>query len=176
MMTMLFTFVILLLCQGTVFNLFGAAYLLVKGCPSGILPCPEISHAPRHGATDAFKRKCNAIDDTESLTVGGGLFGKSIHGMASVPLPKRKSLLSRIAFTWVNDLLRTGNQRSGTPIELTDLWKLDNADLMGNVSNRFDHFYRKELSALNRNQTVSAPTNILQEFWSYPVTRAIVKM
>lgn len=99
----------------------------------------------------------------------------SIRGSSYLEQPRLKSnLFNRVTYGWVDELLKKGNKRpDSNPLELSDIWKLDSKSEMGNISARFDDFYSKEIA---RKTSTRPSNNILMEFWSYPVTRAIVKM
>lgn len=121
----------------------------------------------------------SAIRDSIPLLI------KNLKGIASIPLPKAH-IFKRVAFGWAKELLDLGNVKvktQGNALELKDLWKLKDQDLMENVSNRFDDYLHKEvlIDQENPNKYIDShgnaiKMNILQEFWSYPATRAIAKM
>lgn len=114
---------------------------------------------------------------------------------AKIPLPHPKNILNDISFTWAQELMERGNQK---PLELEELWLLDESQLMSNASETFDNYLRNETRLLNLptglaentasssqhiESTENAPakkgslkSNLLFDFWASPLTRAVVKM
>lgn len=90
------------------------------------------------------------------------------------------SLWERITFTWAYPLMQRGNNNS-KPLELNDLWLLDDSLLMENSSEIFESYFINETMASTaskaKNDTISQESkNVLHQFWNSPVTRALVKM
>lgn len=87
----------------------------------------------------------------------------------SKPLPKIRSLYERFSFSWVEDLIVKGNNKT---LQLDDLWLLAENQQMHNSSELFASTFVAECEKC----CYYAGDNILMEFWSSPLTRAIVKM
>lgn len=77
---------------------------------------------------------------------------------------------SRLMFSWVKDLMKTGNSRK---LELQDLFTMKLK--MDNVSETFDKYLQHEIE-ISKNSREASKKNILLMLWASPVTKAIVKM
>lgn len=102
-------------------------------------------------------------------------------------LPNIKSLTSRLSFSWARPMMDLGNRK---PLDLADLWTLDSKQQMHNASSVFHRYFANEkeiegkrMVGSDRNMNIAAsnvkkskPYGILQEFWSSPITRAIIWM
>lgn len=90
------------------------------------------------------------------------------------PLPQ-KSLLSRLTFTWVSNLMSLGNKR---PLQMEDLWQLRPEQRMENMSETFAGYLQsaKSQTGPREEATAASPGNILREFWASPTTRATAHM
>lgn len=90
------------------------------------------------------------------------------------PLPSNKNLLSKVSFSWASELLATGNKR---PLELPDLWTLNQKQQMHWTSQSFQRRYQRELERQSRvTGTLKARRNILTDFHASPIARAILSM
>lgn len=87
----------------------------------------------------------------------------------------RFSLFSKLTFAWAKDILDYGNlinkERS---LDLNDVWQLADNRNMTFISPDFQYYLTKEME-LSKDK-VYKRNNILQEYWSYAITRALVKM
>jgi len=98
-------------------------------------------------------------------------------------LPSRRgSLLNRITFNWVSELMETGNRKT---LQVDDMWAFEEKDRVANLSDRFSTCFEAEKLKLDSyNSSISStsrssntrPMNLIQEFWDSPVTKAIVSM
>jgi hypothetical protein len=89
------------------------------------------------------------------------------------PPLSRKNVIDRLLFSWVRPLMTAGNTKI---LQVSDLWKLDDEFLMKNASDRFAYHFEKELSTFDHNRSSNNNRGALTEFWTSPVSRAIVKM
>ena len=91
------------------------------------------------------------------------------------------NFISRLTFQWVNILMKMGNNKV---LELSDLWQLEDKDLMLKTSEDFAKFFEAEKSKSNtRNQSLNITHtskllngSILFSYWKSPVTKALLKM
>lgn len=92
----------------------------------------------------------------------------------TVPLPKPVNLFSKLTFAWARELLVKGNKKR---LELTDMWLLPEEMRMESSSARFQNFYRQEEEVQRKKNIQQLTTgSVLKQYWSSPVTRAIIKM
>ena len=101
-----------------------------------------------------------------------------LHPERAFPL-NRKSFVNSVTFSWVTGLMEVGNNKV---LQLNDLWAFDGAEKTGNLSDTFARYFEHEQFLL-RNSTLPAvpvsstlPSNVIQDFWASPVTKAVVKM
>lgn len=186
-MTLLMLFVLLPLA---IFSIFGRAYPFVRGCPSsqsgsyrGHSNSLDINTATESHSIVVADSNTKLVNDAPIDSRNGPIPLvpiSSIKGFSYLEQPaSRKRSFQRLTYSWVGELLEKGNKRPDSkPLELPDLWKLGSYDQMANVSSRFDEFFERELSNMKRKNRTPfvGHKNVLLEFWSYPVTRAIVKM
>ena len=98
-------------------------------------------------------------------------------GKAAIPLLEdKRNMWSKISFAWAQQLMVLGAKKQ---IEVEDLWKLDDASLLGNVSATFNNYFDVEKSRMNA--TIGIPpslhgSNVLLQLWSSPIIRALAKM
>ena len=83
--------------------------------------------------------------------------------------PKIKNLYEKVTFSWAQDLMKQGNN---APLQLKDLWLLEEGSRMNNASATFDKLFSNECL----NTEIYSNGSILATYWRSPVTRATVKM
>lgn len=116
----------------------------------------------------------HALQSTRAADIDPVLAGKAL-----LDLPKdRNALSNRLFFSWVSSIMALGNKK---PLEMHDLWRLPENELMGNLSATFESFFEFEKKQANITLGGPAiderrPMNVLHEFWASPLTKAIVKM
>jgi hypothetical protein len=89
-------------------------------------------------------------------------------------LPSKNNLLSKVSFSWASELLATGNKR---PLELPDLWTLNQKQQMHWTSQSFQRRYHRELERqAHLPTTPKSRRNILADFYASPIARAILSM
>lgn len=103
----------------------------------------------------------------------------TIMGKASRMLAEetsRANILSKLTFGWVRSVMVVGNKKA---LGIDDLWRLEDKHLMENVSSTFDHYFQEAMAEANVTTGVLPPlqgSNVVSQFWSSPLTRAVVKM
>lgn len=85
----------------------------------------------------------------------------------------RPSLLQRLTFSWVDKLLRRGNQQE---IGVADLWLLPENRRTATTSRVYEDLFREEDRRLNRSEVAPSSGSILRSFWASPVTRVLLRM
>ncbi|RYG70088.1 hypothetical protein EON64_01135 [archaeon] len=132
----------------------------------------RLGKKPISGALDQVSFRAGATVSQQQPYLAANVAPiKTCQHKASTPLPKIKSLISKLTFSWTSDLLRLGNKR---PLEISDLWRMPEEQEMKQTAQQFI-----EILAEERRATSSEPhkkKNILQKYWASPVTRALVKM
>ena len=113
-----------------------------------------------------------------SIRVDSYLPEVSIRGKASRSLVKdlNTNIFNRLSFGWVKATMELGNKR---PLEVADLWELDEASLMGNMSATFDALFEEAKQNANVSGRSLPPLtggNVVTQFGSSPLIKAIVKM
>lgn len=111
------------------------------------------------------------------LSNGLAAAGASVHPERAFPV-NRNSFLNRVTFSWVTGLMEIGNKKV---LQMNDLWAFEGADRTGNLSDTFARHFEHELARNSSSAPVTAaartlPSNVIQDFWASPVTKAIVKM
>lgn len=89
------------------------------------------------------------------------------------PLPRMRNMYDRFSFGWVRGLMKKGNVK---PVEFNDLWLLHEHRRMQELSQTFDDRFQGEKLQHYPGDKPVHQMHILSEFWSSPITRAIVKM
>ena len=94
--------------------------------------------------------------------------------------PMINNLFSRLSYSWVNDLMKKGNSQV---LELEDVWLLHESKQMNATSNKFDNILNQQRDVKTINSSSSSSLSkqrnnlfLLKDFWSSPITRAIVIM
>lgn len=93
--------------------------------------------------------------------------------------PTINNLFSRLSYSWVNDLMKKGNNQV---LELEDVWLLDEKKQMNATSSRFDSIFNQQRNVTINSSSSSSSSKqrnnllLLKDFWSSPITRAIVIM
>jgi hypothetical protein len=90
---------------------------------------------------------------------------------------EKSSLLSKLTFSWVQPMMELGNRKT---LEVEDLWRLEERDLMANVSATFDAYFEQAKADANITAGQGLPplsgNNVVAQFWSSPLTKAVVHM
>ena len=94
--------------------------------------------------------------------------------------PTIDNLFSRLSYSWVNDLMKKGNSQV---LELEDVWLLHESKQMNATSTKFDNILNQQRNVKTINSSSSSSLSkqrnnlfLLKDFWSSPITRAIVIM
>lgn len=197
--TFLMTMFFLQLCFVSV-----VCFALVVSSTTSLL-CGEINALTAlPSSKDKFNsRPChNMLDKLSALHVSTSDFQEvvpnSVPHQTAVPLPANdiaKNFWLRMTFSWVHNLIRTGNKR---PLQMYDLWTMEEKDQMLHSSAKFEEIFeqekRKQLlfeksssqamediaanpnMKLRRKKNKKKYLNIISEFWRSPVSRAILIM
>lgn len=97
----------------------------------------------------------------------------NIKASATTPIPKpsNSNIYSFFTFAWVKELMEVGNKKT---LELSDLWLLEESQLMANASQRLDDQF-----VIEKNKQAWDPlfshNNLLADFWYSPLSRAVLK-
>lgn len=109
----------------------------------------------------------------------------------AVPLPTEeiaKNIWLKMSFSWVKNLMKTGNKR---PLQMYDLWTMAEKDQMLECSTKFEELFQQEkskvdsiaLSTESSSKSVEGGKkkkkkywSILKDFWQSPLTKAILLM
>ena len=123
------------------------------------------------GGSGTALRAVVAMEDDRLLPfVDAPMLSSSV----SMQLPAaRRNPLSYLTFDWVTALMNVGNQR---PLELADLWVLEEGQLMANASQSLDTLFEEEKRALPLWDPTVTKGNLLAYFWYSPLTRALAKL
>jgi hypothetical protein len=90
--------------------------------------------------------------------------------------PQVRNLYEKVTFSWARDLMMAGNAK---PLNVQDLWLLQEDRRMRNTSEAFDSLFQEELQKLPAGCATSgkgSDGNLLTGYWQSPVTRATIKM
>jgi hypothetical protein len=90
--------------------------------------------------------------------------------------PQVRNLYEKVTFSWARDLMVAGNAK---PLNVQDLWLLQEDRRMRNTSEAFDSLFQEELQKLPAGCATSGKGrdgNLLTGYWQSPVTRATIKM
>ena len=165
--------------QCIILNLFGCALSLYCGGPTLVTASSPKSSSQHFQSFESSTEKWSKLS---MKSMDDSIKVKNIRSLANLKLPvNRKSFWNQISFNWANELLSFGNHKlMNRSLEISDLWMLEEKNLMNNVSERFKYHLDYEIKNMNSTSSISSDIpykgNILMEFWSYPVTRAVVKM
>ena len=105
----------------------------------------------------------------------------TIRSKVFLPSPTINNLFSRLTYSWVNELMKKGNNQV---LELEDVWLLKDSKQMNATSSKFDHIFDQQKngtitgSSSSNNSSITKFNNLflLKDFWTSPITRAIVIM
>lgn len=95
-----------------------------------------------------------------------------IKSSAQIPLPpsRKNNVFSFFTFSWVRALMEVGNKKT---LELSDLWVLEENQLMANASLSLDNQFNIEKQRAW--DPAASHRDLLSDFWFSPLTRAVLK-
>ena len=194
-MKVLIVLIFLASCSSA-FYVFGCTTVLHSNKPSrASLPIGPggntAAHKPSFHRGSCKHNYADFNEEFEERTLAGT---SGVNEKAVVTLPKIKSLFDRVFYRWVQDLMERGNAKyaahltnasSTNVLEIEDLWSLREDQKIKNLSETFEREFQEETKLYVQRQ-VSSPDSttvrtakeksVLVEFWSSPLTKAIVKM
>ena len=142
----------------------------------GSMFMPSKSREKTYGNTFPMRNIENRFDDTispfnSSLSIDSVQTSSASKHKESLAI---KGWLERLTYSWVQPLMEKGNKEV---LEMESLWKMPTQQDMSNASDTFqDLLYHEQNKSKGKVNKKSIGLKILQDFWSSPVTKAIMKM